>query len=119
MRFHAPLSGGTFDLSDSLRVLALGFVLAVNIDDQPVRIRQQEGFVVRKIVDFEHDARAAGLKLRHADLLQEAVIHIEALAHQRRRQLGVAQIEEDAVGIVEMRCDPNLTSLSRSIATRV
>ncbi len=72
-------------------------ILAVDIDDQPVRIRQQEGFVVRKIGHFEHNPRAPGLKLRHTNLLQEPVVHVEALAHQRRGQLGAAQVEENAV----------------------
>ena len=94
-RFHISRRGiRVFQLASArhLAVFVMGIfavrifavkVLAVNIDDQPVRIRQQEGFVVREIIDLEHHSRPAGLKLRHADLLQESVIHVEALAHQR------------------------------------
>jgi len=50
-------------------------------------------------VDLEHDSRAPRLKLRYPDFLQEPVIHVEALAHQRGSQLRPAQIEENPVGI--------------------
>ncbi len=82
-----------------LRTRALSIVLAMNIDDQPVGIGQQKRVVVRQIVDFQHNPRPSGLKLRHSDLLQESVINIEALSHQCRRELRIAQVEKDPVGI--------------------
>ena len=74
-------------------------ILAVDINNQPVWIGQQKGVVVGEIVYLENDPGAAGLKLRYPNLLQKPVIHIEALAHQRRCQLSVAQIEENAVRV--------------------
>ena len=40
------------------------------------------------------------LELRHPDLFQQPVIHVEGLAQQRRGQIGVAQIKKDSLGII-------------------
>src|SRR5712691_4174582 len=75
-------------------------VFSMYINDQPVGVGEEEGIVVRQIVDLEHDARPPGLKLRHPDLLQKAVVHFECLAYERRSQLGVIKIEEDSIWMV-------------------
>src|ERR1700722_2417738 len=74
-------------------------ILAVNIDNQAVRIRNQKGVVLRKVGNLEHHPRAARLELCDSDLLQESVIYVKALAYQRGSQLGVAQIENNTVGM--------------------
>ena len=66
----------------------------MNVDDQAVGIRQKKGVVIRKIVDLKHHPRATRRKLSHTNFLEEAVIHIEALAHQSGGELGVAQVKE-------------------------
>ena len=74
-------------------------ILPVNINDEPVRVRQQESVVARQVVHFQHNPRAPRLKFGDANFLQEAIVHVEGLAHQRRSQFGVAQVEENAVWI--------------------
>ena len=54
----------------------------MDINDEAVRVGQQEGRVVGDVRNFENDARISRLILRDADLLQKAVMHIEALADQ-------------------------------------
>ena len=73
----------------------------MNVDDQPRRVRQQKRVIVGEIIHFEHDPRLAWLELRNPDFLQKAVIDIEALAHQRRRQFRVVEIEEDPIGMID------------------
>ena len=51
--------------------------------------------------DFQHDPRLSRLELRHADLLQQAVVHVEGFAQQRRRQIGIEQIEKDSLGMLD------------------
>src|SRR6266851_697380 len=55
-------------------------VLAVDINDEAVRVRQQESFVARKVIYFQYDPRAPWLKFGNANFLQEAIIHVEGLA---------------------------------------
>src|SRR6202795_1431775 len=71
-------------------------VFPVNVNNQPVRIRQQESVVLREAVNVENNPRAIPARLSHANLLQKSMIQIEALAHQGRRKLGVVQIKNDA-----------------------
>ena len=71
----------------------------MNIDNQPVRVGQQERRILGDVIHFQHHPGRSLLVLRHPDLLQEAILHVEALAHQRRNQFRVRQVEEDAVRI--------------------
>src|SRR5215471_17738020 len=71
--------------------------LAVDVDDEPVGIRQQKGFVRRETVDLEHHAGSLRLKLRDADFLEESIVDIEAFAYERGGQLRIPQIEEDTI----------------------
>ena len=57
-------------------------VLAADVDDETVWIGQEEGVVVGKVVDFEDDARTAGLELGDANLFEESVVDVEALPYQ-------------------------------------
>src|SRR5437870_173744 len=75
-------------------------VFSMYINDQPVGVGEEEGIVVCQMVNLEHDARPPGLKLRHSDLLQKAVVHFECLAYERRSQLDVIKIEEDSIWMV-------------------
>src|SRR5204863_1131428 len=70
----------------------------VNVDDQPIRIWQDEGRVLGEVIDFEHHARHIRLVLRDAYLLQQTVFNVVALANQLRREPAVVQVEEDAIG---------------------
>ena len=70
----------------------------MNVDDEPGGIGQQESRVVGDIIDFEYYPRHRLLILRDADFPQEPVVHLKALAHERGPELGVVQIEENAVG---------------------
>ena len=90
----------------------------MDVDNQPIRIRQQKSVVIGKVIDLEHDARASWGKLGYSNLLQKTVIHIKALANQGGRQFGTAKIEEDARRSSDA-CEENFTSLSTSMATRV
>src|ERR1035438_8586997 len=71
----------------------------MNVDNEPVRMGQQKSVVARELVHFEHDPGAARLRLRHSNLLQEAVVDVESLAHQRRSEGGIAQVEKNAVRV--------------------
>ena len=82
----------------ALHILAV-HILAVNINDEPVRVGQQESVVARQVVHFQHNPRAPRLKFGNSNFLQEAIVHVEGLAHQGRSQFGVAQVEENAVGM--------------------
>ena len=70
----------------------------MDVHDEAIRIWQQERRIVGNICHLKHHAGISRLVLRHADLLQEPVLHIEALADQNRGKLGIGKIEEDAVG---------------------
>jgi hypothetical protein len=60
----------------------------MNIDNQPVRIRQQKRRVLRHIVHIQHHPRHIVRVLRRPNLLQKSVVrHRKALAHQLLRQL--------------------------------
>ena len=75
-------------------------VLAVNVDDQARRIGEQEGGVVGTVFNLQNDAGFSRLELRHPDLFQQPIIHVEGLAQQRRSQVGVEQIKKDSLGII-------------------
>ena len=70
----------------------------MDIDDQPIGIRQQEGRIVGNVVHFQHHASESALILRHPHLAQKAVVHVEGFTHQLGRELRVVDIEEDAIG---------------------
>jgi len=78
----------------------------MDVNDQAVRVRQEKCVVAREFIHFEHDARAARLKLGDSNLFEETVVHIERLSHQCGSELGIAQIEEDAVGVRNPKAAP-------------
>ena len=47
----------------------------MDVDDEPIRIGQQEGRIVGYVGDFQHHPRISWLILGYADLLQESVLH--------------------------------------------
>ena len=60
------------------------------------------------MVQFEHHASAPGLELRHADLFQEAVAHIEALASSLGSSFVFSRSKKMRSGL-SIRCDSYLT----------
>ena len=72
----------------------------VDVDDQPVRIRQQKRRVLRHIVHIQHHPGHIRSGLRGPDSLQKAVVrHREAPAHQLRAQLRPVQVEKDSIRV--------------------
>ncbi len=71
----------------------------MDVDDEPVRVGQEESRILDHFVQLQHHAGQSALVLRHADLVQESAINVEAFAHQFGREASVIQVEEDAVGI--------------------
>ena len=67
------------------------------INDEPIRVGQQESVVPSEVIHFQDNPRAPRLKFGNANLLQEAVVDVEGLANQSGRQFGVAEVEENAV----------------------
>ncbi len=69
------------------------------INDEAVGIGQQESRVVGDVIDLEHDAHHAFLKLRDAHATQKTVGDLEGFADQGGSQLGIVQVEENPVRI--------------------
>ena len=77
----------------------------MDIDDQPIRVRQQECRVLCNLMHIQHDARNVIGKLRGPNAGQEPVVgNGKTLACQFRRKMRVVQIEEDAVRVLYPRC---------------
>ena len=76
-------------------------LIPMNVDDQPGRIRQQEGVIFRKVFDLKYDPRSPWLKLGDTNLLEESVVHLERFSNQCRSQLRVAQIKENTIRVVD------------------
>src|SRR4029077_1708338 len=72
-------------------------ILAMYINNEPVRVGQQESVVPREVVHFQHNSRASRLKFGNANLLQEAIVYVEGLADQGGSEFRVAQVEENSV----------------------
>ena len=76
----------------------------MNINNQPIRIRQQKRRVLRHVMHIQHHPRHLTRKLRRPHPGQKPIIgHIEALARQLRRQPRMPQVEEDAIRILHPR----------------
>ena len=76
----------------------------MNINNQPIRIRQQKRRVLRHLMHIQHHPRHLIRELRRTDLRQKSIIgHRKALARQLRRQPCMVQIEEDAIRILHPR----------------
>ena len=73
----------------------LGRRLALNIDHEPVGIRQQKGVVVSRAGHIEHHANDVLTKLAHTDLAQEPVIDQDRLLGIHG-QSGTEDIDIDA-----------------------
>ncbi len=76
-------------------------LVGVDIDHQPRRVQNDGRVVGGMIVRLDHHACAPRLILRDANFLHDAVIDIEALAHQVGREPCISEVEIDALGIVE------------------
>jgi hypothetical protein len=97
LRRHGHLIRG--ELSPGYRPL-----LAVNIDDQPRRVRQQKRRILRDLMHIQHDPRHIVRELRRPHPRQEAVVgHRKALARKLRGELGMMQVKEDAVRMLDPR----------------
>ena len=71
---------------------------AVDVNDQAVRIGQQEHGIIRHAIHFQHHSHYARLILRHANGLQKpATVQIDRLVQQCRAQFRAFDIEINAV----------------------
>ena len=71
----------------------------MNVNNQAVRIWQQECRVFRDIIHVQDHTRQVYFVLRHTNFVQEARIHIKGFASQTRREFHAMQVKEDAVRI--------------------
>ena len=72
---------------------------SMDVDDEPIRVRQQKRRILRDIVHIQHHARHVVGILRRADALQKSIIgNREGLARQFLRQPRAMQVEVNAVG---------------------
>ena len=80
------------------------FLPAMNIDNQPIRIRQQKRRVFRHMMHIQHHPRHIVAKLRRPHPFQETIIgYPKTLPLQLRRQPRMPNIKEDPVRILHPR----------------
>ena len=75
--------------------------MVTNLDNQAGGVRLEERGVFGDVIHFQHNASLIGLELRHTDFLQQSVVYIEALAHQRPRQSRVGEVEENSLWAIQ------------------
>ena len=72
----------------------------MNIDNQPIGIRQQKRRILRNITHIQHHPRHVPARLCRPDLLQISIIrNVEAFTHKLRPQPGPMQVKVDPIRI--------------------
>ena len=76
----------------------------MNINNQPVRIRQQKRRILRHLVHIQHHPRHVTRKLRRTNPRQKTIVrHRKALAGKLLCQPRIVQIKKDAVRMLDAR----------------
>jgi hypothetical protein len=78
----------------------VGRVLVTNVNDEARWIRKQGSVELGKLIEIKHNPRPSGFELRHANVFQQPVTDVEGLG-QFGIELGIQQVKEDTVGVVD------------------